>query len=109
MTPPASGELRARRQARTRAAIVAAAIELFTDRGYANVTVSDIAARAEVGRTTFFRYFKDKSDVLFADDDALGDTLVRAADHAAREATAQPGDEGSLAYALALAHTAMRA
>ena len=99
--------MRARRQARTRAAIVAAAIELFSENGYDSVTVNDIAARADVGRTTFFRYFKDKSDVLFADDAELGEILVSAAEQAARANPFADGDP--LVYGLVLARAGIRA
>ncbi|WP_432825225.1 TetR/AcrR family transcriptional regulator [Dactylosporangium sp. CA-092794] len=58
--------LRERKQQRAREEIVAAAYDLFAERGYAEVTVADIAERAEVGRTTFFRYFGDKQEVVFA-------------------------------------------
>jgi hypothetical protein len=34
--------------------------------GFDKVSVSDIAERAEVGGTTFFRYFGDKQEVVFA-------------------------------------------
>lgn len=60
--------LRERKQQRAREAIVAAAFELFAERGYEAVTVTDIAERAEVGRTTFFRYFGDKQEVVFANE-----------------------------------------
>ena len=49
----------------------AAAIELFLERGYENVTVSQIADRAGLTRRTFSRYFADKRDVLFAGSDQL--------------------------------------
>lgn len=60
--------LRARKQQRAREAIIEAAHELFSERGFDNVTVTDIAERAEVGRTTFFRYFGDKQEVVFPED-----------------------------------------
>ncbi len=37
--------------------------------------MTDIAARAEVGRTTFFRYFGDKSEVVFAKEQAMLDAI----------------------------------
>ena len=49
----------------------AAAVELFLERGYDNVTVAQIADRAGLTRRTFSRYFADKRDVLFAGSDRL--------------------------------------
>ncbi len=51
----------------TRERIVEAALGLFLESGYAPTTIDHIAARAEVGRRTFFRYFPSKEAVLFAD------------------------------------------
>ncbi|MBR8743559.1 TetR/AcrR family transcriptional regulator [Nocardiopsis sp. MG754419] len=62
--------LHARKRRKARAMIVSAAFQLFAEHGFDNVTVAAIAERAEVGRTTFFRYFGDKQQVLFADDSA---------------------------------------
>lgn len=42
-----------------------AAMELFTERGFAQTTAADIAERAGVTERTFFRYFADKREVLF--------------------------------------------
>lgn len=69
--------LRLRKQQRARDEIVAAAYELFAERGYAEVTVADIAERAEVGRTTFFRYFGDKQEVVFANEQEWLDEVCR--------------------------------
>lgn len=55
-----------------------AAVELFAERGYEQTTVADIAARAGLTARTFFRYFTDKREVLFAGSAGLQDLLVRA-------------------------------
>jgi AcrR family transcriptional regulator len=67
---------RKRRQARER--IVQAADELFSTLGYDKVSVIDIAERAEVGRTTFFRHFGDKPEVVFAKQQQLLDAITAA-------------------------------
>ena len=50
---------------RTRAAILAAAQELFAEQGYERTTVRDIAARAAIDPAMVIRYFGSK-DGLFA-------------------------------------------
>jgi len=100
MTTPET--LRARKQRRTRDGIVESAMALFDERGFDGVTVNEIAERAEVGRTTFFRYFADKQEVLFADDDEFLAMLTAAVEKAARP-MAPIGDN------LNAALTAMRA
>lgn len=47
--------------------LTAAAFALFDERGYERSTVDDIAERAGVGRTTFFRAFASKEDVILPD------------------------------------------
>ena len=49
----------------------AAALELFLEHGYENVTVAQITERAGLARRTFSRYFADKRDVLFAGSEQL--------------------------------------
>jgi AcrR family transcriptional regulator len=48
-----------------------AAFELFDERGYEQTTVDDITERAGLGRTTFFRYYRSKEDVIFPDHDLM--------------------------------------
>lgn len=48
-----------------------AAFDLFDERGYEQTTVDDITERAGLGRTTFFRYYRSKEDVIFPDHDRL--------------------------------------
>lgn len=62
--------LRDRKRARTRQALVDAAIELFDSQGYEQTTVAEIAAAADVGTRTFFNYFASKEELLFPESDA---------------------------------------
>ncbi len=55
-----------------------AAMELFGERGYEQTTVADIAERAGLTSRTFFRYFADKREVLFASKEAFEQPLVAA-------------------------------
>lgn len=64
----------------TRDRLVAAAFELFESKGYDATTVDDIATRAGMGRSTFFRHFRGKEDVVLPDHEAL---LRRVADRLA--------------------------
>ena len=78
MTEPAG--LRARKKARTHGAIADAAISLFLERGFDEVSVSDIAAAAEVSKPTLFRYFATKEDLVlhrFADHQGEAARVVR--------------------------------
>jgi AcrR family transcriptional regulator len=43
-----------------------AAMELYAERGFDDVTVAEIAARAGLTERTFFRHFGDKAEMLFA-------------------------------------------
>jgi AcrR family transcriptional regulator len=54
-----------------------AAFTLFVERGYADVTVAEIADRAGLTKRTFFNHFADKRDVLFAGADALEASIVQ--------------------------------
>jgi AcrR family transcriptional regulator len=52
--------------ARQEAAVVRAAVGLFAERGYAAVTLADIAAAVGLARTSLYRYFPDKDHILLA-------------------------------------------
>lgn len=67
--------LRERKRARTRAAIFEAAMELFEERAYAEVTVEDICERAEIGRATFFRFYGAKGALLLEFNRRLADRV----------------------------------
>src|ERR1700734_3833970 len=74
--PPAS--LRERKKRQTRAAILAAAGELFEARGYEHVTVAEIADAASISVKTLFTYFRSKEDLAFADEHEFRDQLANA-------------------------------
>jgi AcrR family transcriptional regulator len=54
-----------------RSAVVAAALELFQSQGFDQTSVEQIAKAAGVSRSTFFRQFGGKEDVVFADHEVL--------------------------------------
>ena len=51
--------------------LVRAALDLFAEQGYDNSTVAQIAERAGLTKSTFFRHFPDKREVLAAGQDTL--------------------------------------
>jgi AcrR family transcriptional regulator len=55
--------------------VVAAALELFERQGFEATSVEQIASAAGVSRSTFFRQFGGKEDVVFADHEVLLDEL----------------------------------
>lgn len=69
----------ARWEPNARERLQAAAMELFEERGYDRTTVGDIAARADLTERTFFRYFTDKREVLFAGTEEFEALIVSAA------------------------------
>lgn len=58
-------------KASARERLAQAAFELFDERGYEQTTVDGITERAGLGRTTFFRYYRSKEDVIFPDHDLM--------------------------------------
>lgn len=55
--------------------VVAAALELFSAQGFDQTSVEQIAKAAGVSRSTFFRQFGGKEDVVFADHEVLLEQL----------------------------------
>jgi AcrR family transcriptional regulator len=103
--------------------LVDAAFELFDERGYEQTTADDIADRAGVGRTTLFRHYRSKEDVIFPDHDRLlaavqdrmdtstADTPIGAATEAVRlvlQRYVEEGDRARSRYKLTSRVAALR-
>jgi AcrR family transcriptional regulator len=80
-------------------------LELFSEQGYDNTTVAQIAERAGLTKSTFFRHFPDKREVLFVGQDTLCQLFadgIAAAPSAATplEAVAAALDAAAVAFTL---------
>lgn len=62
----------------TRERLRDAALELFGERGYDNTTAEEIAQRAGIAKSTFFRHFSDKREVLFEKQETFDDRIADA-------------------------------
>jgi AcrR family transcriptional regulator len=56
--------------------LVVAAVDLFAGQGYDATTVAQIAERAGVTKSTFFRHFSDKRELLVAGQETLSRLLA---------------------------------
>ena len=70
--------LRERKKEQKRGRLKDAALELFAERGFDDVTVDEVAERAEVSKSTLFRYFETKEDLILADTRGHGDAFLAA-------------------------------
>ncbi|HEX4059314.1 MAG TPA: TetR family transcriptional regulator [Galbitalea sp.] len=65
-----------------------AALELYASKGFEETTVAEIAQAAGLTERTFFRYFADKREVLFAGSELLEQQMLDGAAAAPKSATA---------------------
>jgi AcrR family transcriptional regulator len=79
-----------------------AALELYSERGFQQVTVEEIAQRAGLTERTFFRHFADKREVLFSGAALLQEHLVQALENAPRSLSAIDATGVAVESALAL-------
>ncbi|MGW6449255.1 TetR/AcrR family transcriptional regulator [Lentzea sp. NPDC055074] len=74
---------RERKKQATRQALMAAAVRLFTERGYDQTSIADITDAADVSKRTFFLHFSAKEDVLLTDSTKRITLAVRAIEECA--------------------------
>src|SRR6202035_3559497 len=79
--------LRERKKLATRRSLRRAALDLVAERGFAHVTVEDIAEAADVSPRTFFNYFPSKEAALFGADP---DRITALRERVARLAPGEP-------------------
>src|SRR3954451_10676844 len=77
----------ARWESGARERLILAAVDLFTEQGYDATTVAQIAERAGVTRSTFFRHFSDKRELLVAGQETMSRLLADGITDAPPEAT----------------------
>lgn len=70
--------LRERKKIKIHKTIVETAWKLFSEKGFENVKVSDIADQSDISVKTLFTYFNSKEDILFAGEDELLDEIIAA-------------------------------
>ncbi|GAB7032421.1 helix-turn-helix domain-containing protein [Streptomyces sp. NPDC021749] len=111
---------RERKKARTRQALADAAMRLFTERGFDNVGVREVAEAADVSLSTLFKHFPSKEALVFDLDADIESALIAAVrdrapgqpvlhalrDHLMRTRTAVPADDPM--FALVEATPALR-
>jgi AcrR family transcriptional regulator len=84
MIEPSTGR-RERKKAATRQSIADAALRLFLERGYDQVSIRDIADAADVSTTTLFKHFPGKEALVFDEADDREAALVAAVRHGGRD------------------------
>lgn len=82
-TPPAPAGLRERKRERTRRSIAQAAFRLFAADGFDAVTLTRIAAAAEVAPATVFTHYASKEDIFFGRRDEFEPKVTEAVTGAA--------------------------
>src|SRR3954464_14192869 len=84
--------LRERKKAQTRERIAETARAPFLERGFDDVTVSDVARAADVSEKTVFNYFPTKEDLFYWRMESFEEELLRAI------RTRRPGESALAAF-----------
>jgi AcrR family transcriptional regulator len=87
----AGGNKHVLRSEHTRAALVAAARELFLERGYANVATEEVVRRAGVTRGALYHHFEGKRDLFLAVfEEVEGELIARLGETVAQAGQTDP-------------------
>jgi AcrR family transcriptional regulator len=65
-------DLRSKSRERLRAEIAEVAFNVFAERGFDQVTATEVAEAAGISRASFFRYFESKEDAVFVAQEEMG-------------------------------------
>src|SRR5699024_662960 len=87
---PAAPQHGGAQHAESRLRLMEAALRLFAEAGFESTTVDQIAAAAGISRRTFFRQFRSKEDVVFADHQVLLEQTAAFLDESARRGAPDP-------------------
>src|SRR6201992_1117975 len=71
-------DLRSRTRENVRAQIAEVAFRVFAERGFDQVTATEVAEAAGISRASFFRYFEAKEDAVFVVQEELGVDVAEA-------------------------------
>jgi AcrR family transcriptional regulator len=71
-------DLRSKSRKRLRAEIAEVAFNVFAERGFDQVTATEVAEAAGISRASFFRYFESKEDAVFVAQEEMGANVAAA-------------------------------
>ncbi|HEY2055023.1 MAG TPA: TetR family transcriptional regulator [Solirubrobacterales bacterium] len=71
-------DLRTKSRESLRAEIAEVAFKVFAERGFDQVTATEVAEAAGISRATFFRYFESKEDAVFVAQEEIGVDVAEA-------------------------------
>lgn len=77
-TPKKGFDLRTRARESLRAEIAEVAFKVFAERGFDEVTATEVAEAAGISRASFFRYFESKEDAVFVAQEEMGVQIAEA-------------------------------
>jgi AcrR family transcriptional regulator len=77
-TRPKGVDLRSKSRESLRTEIAEVAFKVFAERGFDQVTATEVAEAAGISRASFFRYFESKEDAIFVAQEEMGVDVAEA-------------------------------